>query len=937
MSTWSLLRPELLAAFLPLAWLAWSRRSGLHPITTGIRWVLALLIAIALAGPHLRTGSSTRHLSIVVDRSASMPGGSDVSAAEFIELALAEREAGDELHVVTFGEDSAIEPGLTAASRGFQTFTRAVGPDGSDLSAGLETALSLIPRDARGSITVLSDGFADSPAAVEALVFSAASRGIRIDVRQMDRAQVSDTSVERIELPEDVHTGEPFFVTAWFHADVPVKREVRLLHGGDVVERRVVDFRAGRTRLRFRQRLIQAGIGEYRVTIAALEGATAADQRDRTPENDSALAAVRVRGAKAVLIVNHDGKAGSLTTLLRAAGIPAVPIAAEQAPRDLVTLEAFRAVVLQNVSAARVGLERMHVLADWVRHHGGGLMMTGGEASFASGGYYKSPLDELLPVSLEQRQEHRKLAVALSVTLDRSGSMSAPAGNGTKMDLANRGTVEALRLLSPRDSASVIAVDSSPHVILQQANVMDLPKMEERVLGIRSQGGGIFTATALRASAVQLKDAPQTTKHVILFADAADAEEQTDTPAEIKLLRAMGATVSVIGLGSTRDSDADFLKDCARRGGGEAYFTTSPSELPRLFAMDTQAVARSTFVIEPTAIHSRPELFGLGEMGRTPFPTIAGYNLCYIRPGASLGAVTLDEYAAPLFAFQGHGLGRVAVYTGQIGGSHGASLTAWEGFPSFFVTVCRWLGGIEEPAGVFASAMRDGRDAILSVEFDENYDRTALGEALSATLSSGTGPPRTIALERKSETHFEARIPLAADTIAFATVALQSEDSEAGTGLSLPPLALPYSPEYERAPDASAGAQLLRSMARRSGGITNVSAPQLFRGDRGVRTWRLFTRELLVCALILFLIEIAGRRLSLWGALRLPARTVAQDTRTKSSSTSSKPSKVSAQPAKQSQAQSGPDPKPAEAQVEAPNLSDALSRARRSADDRLDR
>jgi len=80
-----------------------------------------------------------------------------------------------------------------------------------------------------------------------------------------------------------------------------------------------------------------------------------------------------------------------------------------------------------------------------VRETGAGLMLTGGRSSYGPGGYYKSPLEPILPVSMELRQEHRKLALAIVVALDRSGSMAVPIGGGrTKMDLANLGTVQVL-------------------------------------------------------------------------------------------------------------------------------------------------------------------------------------------------------------------------------------------------------------------------------------------------------------------------------------------------------------------------------------------------------------------------------------------------------------------------------------------------------------
>ncbi|MDQ3331847.1 MAG: hypothetical protein M3552_14535, partial [Planctomycetota bacterium] len=117
------------------------------------------------------------------------------------------------------------------------------------------------------------------------------------------------------------------------------------------------------------------------------------------------------------------------------------------------------------------GRVKMERLAQFVEDLGGGLLVTGGRQSFGVGGYFNSPLDAVLPVSMELREEHRKNRVAIAIALDRSGSMTMPVKGSlvkmdlVKMDLANLGTVEVIKLLSPGDKIAVIAVDSSPHVI----------------------------------------------------------------------------------------------------------------------------------------------------------------------------------------------------------------------------------------------------------------------------------------------------------------------------------------------------------------------------------------------------------------------------------------------------------------------------------------
>ena len=62
--------------------------------------------------------------------------------------------------------------------------------------------------------------------------------------------------------------------------------------------------------------------------------------------------------------------------------------AAETAPLTLDHLDGVRAVVLENVPLADLPAGAAAALASYVRDLGGGLLMTGGRASFGPGGYH---------------------------------------------------------------------------------------------------------------------------------------------------------------------------------------------------------------------------------------------------------------------------------------------------------------------------------------------------------------------------------------------------------------------------------------------------------------------------------------------------------------------------------------------------------------------
>ena len=82
---------------------------------------------------------------------------------------------------------------------------------------------------------------------------------------------------------------------------------------------------------------------------------------------------------------------------------------------------------------------------------------------------------------------------------------------------------------------------------------------------------------------------PAEAEAVALIA-AAEALDELDAAEAAKAAEAEAAQADA---GTESDSDADFLKDVAKRGAGRAVFTATVEELPRLFAQEAITVART--------------------------------------------------------------------------------------------------------------------------------------------------------------------------------------------------------------------------------------------------------------------------------------------------------------------------------------------------------
>ena len=820
-----------------------------------LRAAIWLLVILALARLAIRLPDRAGTVIVVADRSESMPVDAPQRETEIIHLLQKSMGPRDQLGVVAFGRDAVVEqPPRHTEFGGFAT---QVGADHSDLNSALETALALIPTDGGGRVLVVSDGrwTGRDPAAAAA---RAAGRGVAVDYRWLARPTASDVAIQSFQAPQSVLPGQAFLLNAWVQSPVDQEIQYRLRRNNEIISAGTKKVSTGLSRLMFRDRCTETqtggGVREYTLEIQG-------DQADPVPENNTARALVSVENTRPLLVVSAAGDNSGLVKLLRQGGVRVVGHTPTECHWSLEELAACSAVLLENVPAGDIGMNGMETLADWVEETGSGLALTGGQKSYGPGGYFKSPLERILPISMEMRREHRKLSVAVVVALDRSGSMAMPAGGGRKkIDLADLGTVQVLDLLSPMDEIGVFAVDTEPHEIVPLDTVEKNQSYRSRILAIDSLGGGIYIYEALVASAKMISGAQAQTKHIILFADASDSEQSMHYEEVVDRLHDAGVTVSVIGLGTDHDCDAQLLRDIAKRGGGECYFSSNPDEIPRIFAQDTFTIARSTFVDQPT-----PFAFtaGYNLLGATPAaapPALGGYNLCYLRPQANLAAITSDEYQAPVVATWNAGNGRVLCYLGEADGKYSGDLAHWNQAGEFYATLARWTAGKHEPLPDEMLLTQEIRDGICYVQL--HLDPTRPAEAF-ATLPRvrvlhglpGSVPVKSsLTLDWKNADLLEAAIPIAGRETVLNTVEIAGQQP-----VTLPPACLPYSPEF--APEQPGrGATTLAQMALTTGGQERVEIPQIWRElPVNLRLVEL-APWLLVAAAALFLLEIFERR-----------------------------------------------------------------------------
>lgn len=829
--------PEWLILLPLLAFLIWYVRTvdWLRPL----RLACLALLVFALCDPQLVHWSPGLDLWVLVDQSSSAADALAQHQAEVEGLLTQSKGSSDNIHFLDFADTA--EERETESDRGVYEGDR----DSTRMAHAIEVALARIKPNQASRLLVVTDGYSTEP--LTGLAYQLRTRQIPLDYRLLESPNPQDYQVDYFHTAQRVRPGEPFLIDLQVsgHPDATVPYEI--FRDKQSIGRGSLDVKEGVGSLRFTDEVFAPGAHHYQVLISP--------EHDAIPGNNTGQSWVEVvAGPRVLLVTNYpdDPLAATLRQEQIDVEVETNPLALEPG-----RLTGARAVILNNVPAYRLPPNFLSALDFFVREQGGGLLMAGGKNSFGSGGYFKSAVDDLLPVSMELRTEHRKLSVAMSIVMDRSGSMSLAVANGlTKMDMADDGAARAVELLSPNDAVSVIAVDTEPHVIVPLTQVGDnADDLAGPIHNIASMGGGIYIDVALKAGWEQLKQSTAGQRHFILFADANDSEQPGAYKSLVDDMVSQGATVSTIGMGNETDKDAALLEDIAKRGNGRSYFDANPEDLPTIFAQETVAVARSTFLKDPVDVQPAS---GWAEIAAQPISwlsSVDGYNLSYLKPEATAALFSKDEYQAPLVAFWQRGLGRAAAVTFPLGGDFSQRVRNWNQFGDFSRTLVRWLLGQEIPPGLGLRTRMEGTELAVSLLYDQSWEERISQQPphLEVAVQNENGTPVTSSpiWQRIAPGRYDANVHLAASRF------LRGAVQVGPFVLPFGPIVAGSNPEWTRDPHRIAE---LQALSQASGGEQRLDLPSIWKEPRPTGTTSL-QLPILIALLVLMLLEFLQTRL----------------------------------------------------------------------------
>ncbi len=871
-SPWLLL---LLLALPVFVWLGWpsrgpSRRREIASLV--LRLLFALLLCLSLAGLEVRRAADELSVIFLVDHSDSMSPLAQQLAQDYVRQALQHLGPNDRAGVIIFGGNALVERPLSA-SKELDNFTSKVSTLQTDLAEAIRLGLALLPADTARRLVVLSDGRETTGDALQAAQFAKASGTQIIAIPLAQTMGETDAQITAVEAPPRLRQGEQFGLKLTVESTISQRVGVRVLADAAIAYEGTLDLAKGTNHFELPLSAGQPGFANYRVQIIPAQ--------DALYQNNEMAAFSQIAGPPKVLVVKNptprDTLPGTtprdetkeLTAALAASNILADVTDAAGLPSELPSLSAYASVILADVPAAQLSPRQMTALQTYVRDLGGGLVAVGGPSAYGVGGYFRTPLEETLPVEMQIKDQKRRASITIVFVIDHSGSMSETSGGVQKVDLAKEAVVRSIDLLMPTDKVGVIAFDETASWVVPITPLTDPGRVKNLVGTIRADGGTDIFA-GVKAAADALPNDDSVVRHILLLTDG--GADPTGIAAMVAgLNKNYGITFSTVGVGSDA---AAFLPDLAKAGNGLYHFTADPSTIPTIFAEET-ALATRAYIIEeeffPQATAPHPIIQGI-----TSVPKLLGYVGTTAKPAAQ--TVLISDQKDPILAVWQYGLGKSAAWTSDATGRWAKNWVSWDQFARFWAQVVRYTISEGAAHNVNISVQRSGEKAAVTVDAQSEGGDYLNGLALEANVVGPDGQTQAISLTQVAPGRYVGDFTPTTEGAYLIRTVGSDPTQPASTQTTVAQTAgwvLAYSPEYERIisndPNAApAGGLFLVRLALLTGGHAlgttadgHLALQELFTHDlkAPARAARPVWPWLLLLAALLLPVDIALRRL----------------------------------------------------------------------------
>ncbi|NLX76017.1 MAG: VWA domain-containing protein [Clostridiaceae bacterium] len=829
---WALALIPVLAAFIIITGrkLYFSTKARKRAIIA-LRIMLVLCLSMALASPGIRTTLKQTGTVFIADVSDSMNRNSSILQF-FIEDSLKHASRRDITGIISFAADAVVVKMPDDSRKSLPLNTR-IRTEGTDIENALTLAHSIMPENTAKRLVLLTDGKETSGNAVEKAKLLS-RLGYTIDVAPFPGNIGYEVQIEEFNAPKQVNSKERYDISVKINSTVDTKAVIRLYQNRTLAQEKEVELYRGENLFTFSDTAEEGGIVTYTAEVVA--------ESDTVFQNNEMSTFTQVLDQPRILLVEKDSGGENLVRFIEEYA-QIIRVKPGEVPVTMQEIFKYDAFILVDISYDWLNEDFVTLLEQAVKNQGKGLLVTGGENSYAPGWYFDTPLETVLPVNMDISDKSESPGLGLVLVIDKSGSMTDGAFGISKLELAKEAAIRTVKLLDENDQLGVIAFDDAVQWVIRTEPVTDKNEAIDMIGSIRPEGGTQILHP-LEAAWQDLRNRDAKLKHIILLTDG-QAEKQ-GYERIIYGLNADGITLSTVAVG--KEADTLLLKALAYGGKGRYYHTDEFSDIPTIFAKETFLAGQKYLQNR----HFYPELassMGLLK-GIEAVPPLDGYVATRIKPSARM--VFKSDTEDPVLAVWQYGLGRTAAWTSDIQGVWTSQWSMWQDAPLFWGNLVSWMVQKNINTGYSVNtAVKDGKGVITLTFETGDFPQV---DSIEGVIVSPDGTSSDIELHVKAPGVYEGEIDK--NEPGAYIINLNAAGTTINTGI-----AMPYHDEYRVLGDSE---NFLNKLAKAGGGRIITEPDEVFSGSvQNTGGKRNITNLFIILSLVLLLIDIAFRKLQL--------------------------------------------------------------------------
>ncbi|OPX44480.1 von Willebrand factor type A domain protein [Ruminiclostridium hungatei] len=829
--------PVLLGlVILSIRWLKRMNRNKKTWITVLRCAVLALLI-LALSGTSLTWKLNNVTTLFLIDASDSTLSGRS-QMEQFIREAYKLKGPKDKLGVISFGDNAQVES-FVSDEASFSKIEGRINGNYTNIENALATSLSLLPGNSNKRVVLLSDGEENSGSAAR-IAMSLQEQDIDFKYYKVEKNTGEEALVEKIEVPERLALDEEFNLVVTINSTTVQQAKLTLVSDRTKLSEQTVQLQKGTNKFVFRDRAVSGGFKSYNVLIEP--------EKDSLPQNNEASAFTNIVAKPKILVLeDQKGEAEELIKMLKASSMDYTLVDAKAAPGNVQDMNAYKTIITCNVQIDNLNSGFKNSLESYVKDFGGGFIATGGDNSFALGGYSKTPLEKVLPVYMDMRGKKEAPKMALLLIIDKSGSMSEGVAGISKVDMAKEGAIRSLESLrAGKDEIGVLSLDGAYSWVVKRQIINDPKAIEEDIGSIRADGGTSIIPS-LKAAYESLKESDAKIKHIILLTDG--LAERVGYDSLLQDINKESITVSTVAVG--QDSDKALLSMIANSCSGRFYVTDAYSNIPSIFTKETFMAARTYLnnrEFTPVINYEHSVLKGVAEGG---LPSLLGYVGASQKETARV--VLRSDEEDPILTVWQYGLGKAVAWNSDVTGKWSSNYIPWEKNIKLWQNIINFTVENYNNENASLEISQQGSKATVTLK-----NKTADNELnTKATVLTPSGETVEAQLNPVAPGEYSGTFDIKEDGV-YMVSGKQEKNGELVNAL-MQGHAVQYSPEYK----INSGDNMEKLTAD-VGGKLIKEPEEVFAGDIRHKTGqRDLTAYLISMFLILFMLDIALRRLNL--------------------------------------------------------------------------